>query len=128
MDEFDRGGELETLSAGEAQRLGKHQHQSRSDSLAASVDDVMRDLVDQRDVGAQALAYHAIDLQHVGGHRVNSDRFWGFNQRGSALVLPLIIGSLPSTSDRIARSWRVQRDRQEYLLQSKVPSAVLVDG
>jgi len=49
MDELDDGGKLIALAALEAQGLREQKNKSRPDALAAGADDVVGDLVDQRD-------------------------------------------------------------------------------
>ncbi len=60
-----------------AGRLGEQQHQSRPDPLAAGTDDVARDLIDQRHLGAQPLADERIDLPHGRFDRVGGRGGWG---------------------------------------------------
>jgi hypothetical protein len=43
----------------------REQQQRRAQALAAAGDDVIRDLANQHDVRAQALAKHAIDRGHI---------------------------------------------------------------
>ena len=49
--------------------LGEQQHEQRPDPLAAGADDVVGDLVDQRDVRRQAAADDGVDLAHLVGHQ-----------------------------------------------------------
>ena len=71
VDELDDRGQLEAARAVERQRAREQQHQARADPLAASADDVVRDLVDQRDFGSQPAADHVVDGLHFGSHRVD---------------------------------------------------------
>ena len=47
----------------------RQQQQRGAQPLAAAADDVLGDLADQRDVGIEARAQHAVDLGHVGGEQ-----------------------------------------------------------
>ena len=53
MDEFDDGGQLDVIPFGIGEAVGAEQHQGRPQPFAAAVDDVVAQLVDERDAGAQ---------------------------------------------------------------------------
>jgi hypothetical protein len=65
MNELDHGRQFVVMLAAVTQRAGGKQHQSRTQSLAATLDDVLGDLPDQHHVGMQALADHRVNGQHV---------------------------------------------------------------
>ena len=69
MDELDRRRQLEALASCKAERAGEQQHEQRSDALAAGADDVVGDLVDQRDLGREPALDDGIDLTHLFRHR-----------------------------------------------------------
>ena len=56
VDELDHRRQLEALASREAERAGEQQHEQRPHPLAAGADDVVRDLVDQRDLRRRAAA------------------------------------------------------------------------
>ena len=66
MDELDdRRGRDVILAAPGAAGAGREQHGQRPQPFAAVVNDVVRDLVDERDVAAQAPHDHAVDVAPV---------------------------------------------------------------
>ena len=71
VDEFDDGGQLMVRGAPVAIGIGQQQHQYWTDALAAGTDDVLGDLVDQRDFGMQPLADHRVDGLHIGRDRLD---------------------------------------------------------
>jgi hypothetical protein len=50
MNEFDRRGQLETLATLESECPSEQQYQHRPNSLATRADDVVGDLIDQRNI------------------------------------------------------------------------------
>jgi hypothetical protein len=56
------------------------QHQHRADAFAARADDVLGNLIDERDLGMQALADHRIDRVHVGGNGLDDGVLGGGRQ------------------------------------------------
>ncbi|GHT85997.1 hypothetical protein AGMMS49543_18360 [Betaproteobacteria bacterium] len=52
-----------------AQRIGSQQHQRRTQAFAAALDDVLRHLPDQHDIGMETITENGIDRLHVGGNR-----------------------------------------------------------
>ena len=67
MDEFDDRGELVVRASRIVEAACRQQHQRRAQPLAATIDDVFRDLADQHHVGIQAFADDLIDGAHVVG-------------------------------------------------------------
>ncbi len=65
MDEFDGGGEAGVHFTGVAGGTGCQQHQHRAQALAARIDDVVPQLVDQYHIGSQLLPYLGIDSGQV---------------------------------------------------------------
>jgi hypothetical protein len=74
MEQRRRMNELHNGSCGDvgvalvARRLGRQQHRKRPEPLAAAMDDVMGDLVDESDVAAQALHDETVDGRPVLGN------------------------------------------------------------
>ena len=66
MDEFDDGSELMVVRGAHAPGVCHQQDEHWPDALAAGADDVIGDLVDERDVGLQLAADDGIDGLHVG--------------------------------------------------------------
>ena len=70
MDEFDNGGEIDVFVTTIGKYPGAQQYQRGPQPLAATVHNVMAALIDQGDIGVQALLDQFIDLDHVGADRV----------------------------------------------------------
>ena len=79
MDELDRRGQLEALAPDEAERAREEEDEQRADALAAGADDVVGDLVDQRDLRREPALDDGVDLAHLLGHRRDS---CGVGRRG----------------------------------------------
>ncbi len=77
MDKFDHRRQFVVGRAAVAVSIGYKQYQHRTDPLAASADDIFSDLVDQADLGMEALADHHVDRVHIGGDRVGNIILWG---------------------------------------------------
>ncbi len=71
VDELDDRRQLEAAVARERERAREQQHEARPDPLAAGADDVVRDLVDERDFGREPTADHVVDGLHLGSHRID---------------------------------------------------------
>ncbi len=67
MDELDDRRQLVVLGSGAAGGMAGQHHQHRPQALAAGGNDVVGDLVDQHDIGRQAVADQGIDGGHVRG-------------------------------------------------------------
>jgi hypothetical protein len=65
MNELDHGRQFVVMLAAITQSAGGKQYQSRTQSLAATLNDVLGDLPDQHHVGMQALANHRVNGQHI---------------------------------------------------------------
>ncbi len=65
MDELNDGGGVDVLSAAVTAGSGRKQHGDRPQPLAAAVDDVTRQLIDQRHVRMELAADQRIDGMEV---------------------------------------------------------------
>src|SRR3989442_2206056 len=70
MNELYDGGELDMVLAAIAGRSRRQEHERRAQPLAASGDDVFRDLTDEDHVGFEPAPDHGIDGEHVRGDKV----------------------------------------------------------
>ena len=61
MNKFHDGSQLVVVSAAVAIGIGHQQNQYRTYAFATGADDVLGDLIDQRDFRVKFLAYHGID-------------------------------------------------------------------
>src|ERR1700756_2824295 len=61
MDEFDEGGCLDNRKSSVTASPSRQNHQERAQPLAATGDDVIRDLIYQRDGAFQASTDYAVD-------------------------------------------------------------------
>jgi len=77
VDEFNRGRQRVVVRARVAQRLCKQHDQPGADAFAAGGHDVVTDLLNQRNVRAQALADDRVDALHVRLHRVDRSGICG---------------------------------------------------
>jgi len=71
MNEFHHGRELDVMLAAIAGRTGGKENERRSQPLAASSDDVLRDLAHQHHVGLEPTPDHGIHREHVCGDEVS---------------------------------------------------------
>jgi hypothetical protein len=65
MDELDGRRQADMAKSLVAADLGRSERQHGAQSLAAGIDDVSRELGDQRDIAAHALEYQGIDVLQV---------------------------------------------------------------
>jgi len=61
MDKFNDSGKIDMPVAPVGKHTGTEQNQSRPKALAATVDDIVAELVDQSDPGMQPFLYKRID-------------------------------------------------------------------
>ena len=69
MDELDNGGRIDVLLARMPAGPSREQHQQRAQALAARIDDVSSDLVDQSYFAVQSLFDDPIDGLEVSGYQ-----------------------------------------------------------
>ncbi len=67
VNEFDDGGQVDVAPALITAGRSRQQHDHGPDTLAAAIDDVVAELVDQSDIGVQGAADQGVDLSHVLG-------------------------------------------------------------
>ncbi len=82
MNELDNRRRPNVLITFVAQRSGNQQDDKRSEALAATHYDVLRDLRYQRNVAFEAGRYQPVDGTHIvfgeDSYTVEADGFWGF--------------------------------------------------
>lgn len=69
MDELDDRREFVMRLPPVTHRAGRKEHQCGPQPLAATVDDVFRDLPDENDVRVKTFTNDCVDCLHVGGNR-----------------------------------------------------------
>ncbi len=102
VNELDDRGQLDMVSAAIAACAGCQQVNQRSQSLAASIDDVFGDLVDQQHIRAQSLADQIVRGMPVG--RAEAHDLVQRGRRGNRT--DIIHGAIIRCMAAVAWSWR----------------------